>query len=72
MSGASLWGSPFHRFAGEIVAAPDNLDASSVRLGIEAASIDTQNQKRDRHLRSEDFSIRDRVDVSFSIVGVRP
>lgn len=45
----------FHRFAGEIVADAANLGASRVRLRIEAASIDTQNAKRDRHLRSEDF-----------------
>jgi polyisoprenoid-binding protein YceI len=45
----------FHRFAGEITVAPENLGASRVRLRIAAASLDTQNRKRDRHLRSEDF-----------------
>jgi len=45
----------FHTFSGEIVADAQNLRASKVRLVIDAASIDTGNAKRDKHLRSEDF-----------------
>lgn len=45
----------FTDFSGTITADFDNLDASSVTITIEAASIDTANQDRDNHLRSEDF-----------------
>jgi polyisoprenoid-binding protein YceI len=45
----------FTDFDGTIVADFENLDQSSVQLTIQAASIDTKNEKRDGHLRSEDF-----------------
>ncbi len=45
----------FTEFDGTIVADFDNLDASSVVFTIKAASIDTKNEDRDKHLRSEDF-----------------
>jgi polyisoprenoid-binding protein YceI len=45
----------FHRFSGEIVADARQLNASSVRLVIDAASLDTANAQRDQHLRSKDF-----------------
>jgi len=54
----SLFAKPlgqFRAFAGEIVADSQQLSASHVRLSIDAASIDTDNAKRDKHLRSEDF-----------------
>jgi len=54
----SLFAKPlgqFRTFAGEIVADVQQLSASQVRLRIDAASIDTDNAKRDKHLRSEDF-----------------
>jgi polyisoprenoid-binding protein YceI len=50
----------FHRFAGEIVADAQQLDASHVRFIIEAASLDTANAKRDQHLRAQDFLFVDR------------
>ncbi len=34
---------------------PDNLEASRVRVSMDAASIDTGQEARDQHLRSEDF-----------------
>jgi len=34
---------------------PDNHEASSVRVSLDAASIDTAQEARDQHLRSEDF-----------------
>lgn len=34
---------------------PDNHEASSVRVSLDAASIDTAQDDRDQHLRSEDF-----------------
>lgn len=54
----SLFAKPrgtFHSFAGDIVADAQNLGASQVRFIIEATSIDTENAKRDKHLRSKDF-----------------
>jgi polyisoprenoid-binding protein YceI len=54
----SLFAKPrgtFHSFSGEIVADAHNLSASQVRFVIDAASIGTDNAKRDNHLRSEDF-----------------
>ena len=45
----------FTDFDGTFVIDFDNLDASSVEFTIQAASIDTKNEKRDGHLRSSDF-----------------
>lgn len=45
----------FHTFSGEVVADAQDVRASQVRLVIDAASIDTNNTKRDTHLRSKDF-----------------
>ena len=45
----------FTEFDGTIVADFDDLDASSVAFTIKVASIDPQNDDRDKHLRSEDF-----------------
>jgi len=48
-------GGEFNSFSGAIVADFANLDASSVEFVIDAASIDTRNEDRDKHLRSADF-----------------
>ena len=45
----------FHRFAGEVVADPNNLATARVSLSVDATSIDTGISLRDRHLRSDDF-----------------
>jgi len=45
----------FQKFSGDIVYDQANPTASSVKVSIDAASINTQNDKRDNHLRSEDF-----------------
>lgn len=45
----------FTDFDGTILADLDDLDASSVAFTINVASIDTKNEDRDNHLRSEDF-----------------
>lgn len=45
----------FGEWNGEIVAAPANLAGGSVAVTINTASIDTKNERRDNHLRSEDF-----------------
>jgi len=45
----------FTEFDGVITADFEKLNASSVEFNIKAASINTQNEDRDKHLRSEDF-----------------
>ncbi|MEO5754067.1 MAG: YceI family protein [Chthoniobacterales bacterium] len=45
----------FKKFEGTIQVDPDHPEKSSVTATIDAASIDTQNEKRDQHLQSEDF-----------------
>jgi polyisoprenoid-binding protein YceI len=45
----------FRTWKGTIVADPGNLAAGRVEVEIEAASIDTRNDRRDAHLRSPDF-----------------
>ncbi len=48
-------GGEFNDFSGTITADFGNLNNSSVEFVIDAASIDTKNEDRDTHLRSEDF-----------------
>lgn len=48
-------GGEFHDFDGTIVYDAENPENSSVEVTVQAASIDTDNEKRDDHLRSEDF-----------------
>ena len=45
----------FNEFSGTIVRDDENLANASVEFRIVATSIDTRNESRDKHLRSEDF-----------------
>lgn len=45
----------FHDYSVDLVLDPEHLEKSSVKAVIQAASIDTNNEKRDEHLRSADF-----------------
>ena len=45
----------FNEFDGEIVLDTKDVTKSTVRVRIDAKSVDTDNQRRDDHLRSEDF-----------------
>ena len=45
----------FKKFEGTITVDPDHPEKSSVTATIDATSIDTQNEKRDGHLKSADF-----------------
>lgn len=45
----------FDKYAVTAAGNPDKPDSASVKLEIDAASINTGNEKRDEHLRSEDF-----------------
>ena len=66
----------FHTFSGEILADTQQPSASQVRLVIEARSIDTDNARRDKHLRSEDFLFVEKYPtitfVSTAITGSGP
>ncbi len=45
----------FKIWSGTIVANPANLSAGSVEVAVETATLDTRNERRDTHLRSNDF-----------------
>jgi polyisoprenoid-binding protein YceI len=45
----------FNEFAGDVHFDSHDLDNSSIRITIQAASIDTSNKDRDAHLKSPDF-----------------
>lgn len=45
----------FKTWSGTIVADPADLAAGSVEVVVETASVDTRNDRRDTHLRSNDF-----------------
>lgn len=45
----------FTEYNSDIYFDPNNLDESSVDVQVEVSSIDTDNQKRDGHLQSDDF-----------------
>lgn len=45
----------FTKFSGTIAYDPERVEASTVAVEIDAASIDTREGKRDEHLRSADF-----------------
>lgn len=45
----------FNEFTGSVIYDPENLDGSSVEATIKIASVDTDNERRDNHLRSAEF-----------------
>lgn len=45
----------FHDYSSEVYFDPANLEESSISVDINVNSIDTDNQKRDGHLQSDDF-----------------
>ncbi len=49
----------FNDFSGTITVPDENLDSAIVELSIKATSIDTRNEQRDAHLRSNDFLAMD-------------
>jgi len=61
----------FQRYDGSIVFDEQNLAASSVNVAIADSSIDTQNERRDNHLRSADFFEVDKYpDITFKSTKV--
>jgi polyisoprenoid-binding protein YceI len=62
----------FNEFEGTAVVDGDNPANSSVRLTIQAASIDTRNAQRDEHLRSNDFlALAEYPEITFASTDIR-
>lgn len=62
----------FNEFEGTAVVDGSDLGASTVEVTIKAASIDTRNEQRDGHLRSNDFLAMDEhPEITFVSTGVR-
>ena len=62
----------FSEFEGQ-VHIDEDLAKSSVRLVIQAQSIDTRNETRDNHLRSNDFLAMEQFpEITFSSTGIEP
>lgn len=62
----------FNDFEGTAVVSGDDLAASTVRVTIQAASIDTRNEQRDEHLRSNDFlAMEEYPTITFVSTAVR-
>src|SRR5437667_1156734 len=63
----------FNDFAGAIQLDDKNLTASSVDVTIQTASIYTSNDRRDKHLRSEDFFFADKFPtITFKSTKITP
>lgn len=62
----------FNEWSGTIVADPRNLAGGSVQVEIKTASIDTNNERRDTHLRSADFFDAEKhPTITFRSTGVQ-
>jgi polyisoprenoid-binding protein YceI len=63
----------FNEFEGNAVVDGADLGKSTVQLTIQAASIDTRNEQRDGHLRSNDFlAMEDHPQITFVSTAVEP
>jgi polyisoprenoid-binding protein YceI len=62
----------FDKFEGTITTAPDPL-ASSVTASVDLGSVNTGNETRDNHIRSEDFfHVEKHPTMTFRSTGIRP
>jgi polyisoprenoid-binding protein YceI len=62
----------FNEFEGTATVDGDNPATSSVRVTIDAASIDTRNAQRDEHLRSNDFlALAEYPEITFASTDIR-
>ena len=60
----------FDQFDGTIVFDPEEPESTVVRANVEASSINTNNAKRDKHLRSDDFfNVEKHPILSFESTG---
>lgn len=62
----------FNEFSGTVTVDGENPENSSVEVNIDTNSIDTRNEQRDGHLRTNDFlDIEKYPQITFSSTGVR-
>jgi polyisoprenoid-binding protein YceI len=62
----------FNEFTGNVVLDGEQPGKSSATVTIKAASIDTRNEQRDQHLRSNDFLAMDEYpEIAFTSTGAR-
>jgi polyisoprenoid-binding protein YceI len=62
----------FNEFEGSGVVDPRDFTKSTVTVIIQAASIDTRNEQRDAHLRSNDFlAMEDYPQITFTSTGIQ-
>ena len=62
----------FNHFEGSGVVDPADFTKSTVTVTIQAASIDTRNEQRDAHLRSNDFlAMEEYPQITFASTGIR-
>ncbi len=62
----------FSRFSGTLMIDEENFANSSVKVEIESASIDTNDEARDRHLRSDAFfDVENHPAITFESTGIR-
>ena len=63
----------FNDFSGSFTLDPDNPGSGSFNLSIKAESIDTNNSKRDAHLRSPDFfNVKQFPEITFKSTAIKP
>jgi polyisoprenoid-binding protein YceI len=71
--GISQFYGRFNAFRGEVVYDPENPAQSSIRIEIQADSVDTNSEDRDKHLRNNDFfSAKEFPVISFVSTSVAP
>lgn len=62
----------FEKFEGNIRFDPDDIGSLEVEVAILADSVTTNDEKRDEHLRSEDFfDVEEYPDITFKSTGVK-
>ena len=70
-AGASWFYGRFNDFSGSFQHDPGNPEASSVEVTIQAASVDTNSEQRDTHIKSPDFlSAKEFPTITFKSTGV--
>lgn len=63
----------FNDFEGEFTFDPENPESSAVRATIQTASVDTNHERRDKHLRSDDFlDVENHPEATFESTGFVP
>ena len=63
----------FNEFEGEFTFDPENPENSAVQATIQTASVDTNHQRRDDHLRNDDFlDVENYPEATFESTGFEP